>query len=110
MLTNMLDGSEHSWAARFGCKDGEALTALIEKASEAKCRSMMVAVSSLPRLVTWQGDMEESLLNACEFYKIDHKKVIAEKQAEFRIEDKANAELAKIKAKEAEAEVKAEKK
>jgi ParB/RepB/Spo0J family partition protein len=104
MLTSMLDGSEQAWASRFGCMHGESLMDLIAKASEAKCRSMMVAVASLPRLVTWQGEMEDSLLKACEFYKIDHKKIITQKQGEFRVEDKANAELAKLKAKEAEAD------
>ena len=97
MVSSFIDGSENQWAERFGCQSVKALGELIDNANEAKCRATLVAVVTLDRMVNWQGELSESLIEACEFYKIDHKKLIADKQAEFRIADKTNAELVKLK-------------
>jgi ParB/RepB/Spo0J family partition protein len=105
ILMSLLDGNEHVWAARFGCKNNAALAELIEKANEGKCRAMLVAVATFGQIVNWQNELSEGLIDACEYYKIDHKKIITDKKSEFRIEDKAAAELAKLKKAEAQAKV-----
>ncbi len=105
MLMSLLEGNEHAWAARFGCQNNKALADLVETANEAKCRSMMVAVATFGQIVNWQNELSEGLIDACEYYKVDHKKIIADKKSEFRIEDKATAELARLKKSEAQAKV-----
>ena len=103
MLMSLLDGNEHTWAARFGCENNKALADLVEKANEAKCRSMIVAVATFGQMVNWQNELSEGLIDACEYYKIDHKQIITDKKSEFRIEDKASVELAKLKKADAQA-------
>ena len=105
ILMSLLDGNEHTWAARFGCANNKALADLVEKANEGKCRAMVVAVATFGQIVNWQNELSEGLIDACEYYKVDHKKIITDKKSEFRVEDKAAAELAKLKKADAQAKV-----
>ena len=48
ILSSLIEGNEHQWAERFGCQSVKALGELIDNASEAKCRAMLVAVYARP--------------------------------------------------------------
>lgn len=94
MAQAITDGREEEWAAYLGYKTTKEFTQRLEKASEEQCRAILVAVVWLERPVTWEGDLGEAMLAAAEFYKVDTKKIIAEKTAEFKTREKAAAEAA----------------
>jgi ParB/RepB/Spo0J family partition protein len=95
MAQAMTDGREEEWAQYLGYKTIKEFTQMLEKASEDQCRAILVAVVWLDRPVTWEGDLGQSMVAAAEFYKVDSKKLIAEKTAQFKAQEKLEAEAAK---------------
>jgi ParB/RepB/Spo0J family partition protein len=96
LLTKALDGREHTWVPRFGCESEKALAQRIEKAGEDEARAMLVVVMLLERPTDWQGELSDDLREACDFYKVDLKKIAADKTAEFKAAEKAEADKAKV--------------
>jgi ParB/RepB/Spo0J family partition protein len=97
MAQAVVDGHEEQWAEHLGYKTVKEFSQALEKASEDQCRAILVAVVWLASPVTWQGDIGDAMLTAADFYKVDHKKIAAEKAAEFKVQEKAQAEAAKAK-------------
>ena len=108
LLRSALEDTHHFWGPLLGFKSQKALDEWVEKAKPEQLRALLVAVvvvgghsyEGVP-FVEYEGDVAAGLLDACDFYGINHKKFIEDKQTEARVLAKADAEKAKLKAQDA---------
>lgn len=71
----------------------------IDKMDAAECRAVLIACLFFDRPLSWQGDIEASVEDACDFYKVDLKALVAKAKADAKAEaDKAKADAEKAKA------------
>jgi ParB/RepB/Spo0J family partition protein len=111
MLRRALDeGGMEFWSEVMGHKSPKALDEWIEKAKPEQLRAVLVAAVTVGTFsyegqpfVDYRAEIGEGLLDACDFYGVNHKKFIQEKLDELK---KAKAAEAKPEAKELEAAAK----
>jgi hypothetical protein len=83
------------WSELLGHKSVKAFEEWIEKAKPDDLRGLLVAANAIGShryhepFVTYEDGIAESLIDACEFYGIDAKKLIAQKEADAKAAAKA---------------------
>ena len=86
VVAGLAFNNEETWAQRFGF---ENFRKELAKASDETCRAMVVSILFMDTPVSWQGEINESILKAAEFYKVDAKKIAADLNTQFKAQDKA---------------------
>ncbi|HVM51272.1 MAG TPA: ParB/RepB/Spo0J family partition protein [Candidatus Acidoferrum sp.] len=95
LVRSAVDGQEHYWVEYLGLKSNKALEEWIEKSKPEQLRGVLVASVAISNrgydgdFVTYDGDLVGGLVDACEFYGLNVKKITEDKLAEA----KAKADL-----------------
>ena len=106
-----LENQTEAWADLLGFKTAKALDEWVDKAKPEQLRAVLVATVVMGEpsgydapFIQYEGGLVASIPDACDFYGINHKKIVEDKQTEARVLAKAEAEKARLKEQNAKAE------